>query len=223
MHIISKAPFEESARKYPNDALALQALYRVIKETDFSTPEEMRTAFPNLDNFRYRNKWYVLDVGGNNLRVIAYINFDTLLQREQRMTANAARAVKATRELVNAVPFLGGSDSEDDYREALELVEYLIEEDDTNPLIDFLASRIAEYENNNEKFAEFDKAVAAMPVGVALLRTLIDQHNLTYADLKNEIGSKSLVSQILSGQRSLTISHIKALSARFGVKPEWFL
>ena len=28
------------------------------------------------------------------------------------MTANAARAVKATRELVNAVPFLGGSDSE---------------------------------------------------------------------------------------------------------------
>ncbi|MCV5721023.1 transcriptional regulator, partial [Escherichia coli] len=27
------------------------------------------------------------------------------------MTANAARAVKATRELVNAVPFLGGSDS----------------------------------------------------------------------------------------------------------------
>lgn len=148
---------------------------------------------------------------------------DTILQREQRMTANAARAVKATRELVNAVPFLGGSDSEDDYREALELVEYLIEEDDTNPLIDFLASRIAEYENNNEKFAEFDKAVAAMPVGVALLRTLIDQHNLTYADLKNEIGSKSLVSQILSGQRSLTISHIKALSARFGVKPEWFL
>ncbi|MCM5292861.1 cytoplasmic protein, partial [Escherichia coli] len=52
MHIISKAPFEESARKYPNDALAHQALYRVIKETDFSTPEEMRTAFPNLDNFR---------------------------------------------------------------------------------------------------------------------------------------------------------------------------
>ncbi|MCR3953997.1 type II toxin-antitoxin system HigB family toxin, partial [Aeromonas hydrophila] len=35
----------------------------------------MRTAFPNLDNFKYRNKWYVLDVGGNNLRVIAYINF----------------------------------------------------------------------------------------------------------------------------------------------------
>src|SRR5699024_9613962 len=100
------------------------------------------------------------------------------------MTANAARAVKATRELVNAVPFLGRSDSEDDYREALELVECWIEEEDTNPLSDVLASRIAEYENDHEKFEEFDEAVAAMPVGMALLRTLIDQHNLTYADLK---------------------------------------
>lgn len=99
----------------------------------------------------------------------------------------------------------------------------MIEEDDTNPLIDFLTSRIAEYENNNEKFAEFDKAVAAMPVGVALLRTLIDQHNLTYADLKNEIGSKSPGQPDLVWTTILTISHIKALSARFGVKPEWFL
>ena len=97
--------------------------------------------------------------------------------------------------------------AESDYREALALVDYLIEND----------------EDNSERVAEFNKAVAEMPVGVALLRTLIDQHKLSYADLKEEIGSKSLVSQILSGQRSVTIAHIKALSARFGVKPEWFL
>lgn len=108
-------------------------------------------------------------------------------------------------------------------KQRLQLVDYLIENDDENPLIDFLASKIADYEDNSERFAEFNKAVAEMPVGVALLRTLIDQHKLTYADLKEEIGSNSLVSQILSGQRSLTIAHIKALSARFGVKPEWFL
>lgn len=70
MHIISKAPFEECARKYPNDALALHSLYRVIKETDFSTPEEMRTAFPNLDNFKYRNKWYVLMSAGTILGLL---------------------------------------------------------------------------------------------------------------------------------------------------------
>lgn len=138
------------------------------------------------------------------------------------MITNAAKAIEATRQLVAAVPFLGDSTSESDYREALALVDYLIANDDENPLIGLLASKIADYEDNNERFAEFNKAVAETPVGVALLRTLIDQHKLSYADLKEEIGSKSLVSQILSGQRSLTIAHIKALSARFGVKPEWF-
>ncbi|EHK0699973.1 helix-turn-helix domain-containing protein [Salmonella enterica] len=139
------------------------------------------------------------------------------------MIADTTKAIEATKQLVAAVPLLGGSTSEKDYRDALALVDYLIDHDDENPLIDFLAAKIADYEDNSERFAEFNKDVAEMPVGVALLRTLIDQHKLAYSDLKNEIGSKSLVSQILSGQRSLTISHIKALSDRFGVKPQWFL
>ncbi|EBU3153474.1 helix-turn-helix domain-containing protein [Salmonella enterica] len=139
------------------------------------------------------------------------------------MIANTAKAIEATKALVAAVPFLGGSASEKDYRDALALVDYLIENDDENPLIDFLAGKIAEYEDNSEQFAEFNKSVAEIPVGISLLRTLIDQYKLSYSDLKDEIGSKSLVSQILSGQRSLTITHIKALSVRFGVKPEWFL
>ncbi|EBW6765648.1 transcriptional regulator [Salmonella enterica subsp. enterica serovar Saintpaul] len=138
------------------------------------------------------------------------------------MITDTAKAIEATKALVAAVPFLGGSASEKDYRDALALVDYLIENDDENPLIDFLASKIAEYEDNSEQFAEFNRNIAEMPVGVALLRTLIDQYKLSYSDLKEEIGSKSLVSQILSGQRSLTIAHIKALSSRFGVKPEWF-
>ncbi|EKY3200544.1 helix-turn-helix domain-containing protein [Cronobacter turicensis] len=139
------------------------------------------------------------------------------------MIADTTKAIEATKQLVAAVPLLGGSSSEKDYRDALALVDYLIDHDDENPLIDILAAKIADYEDNSERFAEFNKEVGEMPVGVALLRTLIDQHKLSYADLKQEIGSKSLVSQILSGQRSLTISHIKALSARFGVKPQWFL
>lgn len=75
MHVISKEPFEEAVRRYPNDSLAIKALYRLVRENDFISPVELRSAVPSLDNFRYRNKWWVLDVGGNNLRVIAYINF----------------------------------------------------------------------------------------------------------------------------------------------------
>ena len=38
-------------------------------------PEELRAVFPSLDNFKYNDRWWVLDVGGNNLRVLAFIQF----------------------------------------------------------------------------------------------------------------------------------------------------
>lgn len=129
------------------------------------------------------------------------------------MTTDTVKAIEATKQLAAAVPFLGGSSFDSDYRKAMKLVNYLIENDDENLLIDFLASKIAVYECNTPGFAEFNEAIAKLPDSVALLRTLIDQPRLTYSDLEDKIGSKSLVSQILSGQRSLTITHIKALSA----------
>lgn len=49
-----------------------------------------------------------------------------------------------------------------------------MENDNENPLTDFLASKIAGYEDNSDRFVEFNSAIAEMPVGVALLRTLID-------------------------------------------------
>ncbi|MCP9270195.1 helix-turn-helix domain-containing protein [Xenorhabdus sp. XENO-1] len=139
------------------------------------------------------------------------------------MIREPTKAIQATTDLIAAVPFLGNSSSENDYRDALAMVDYFIENDDESPLIDILAAKIAEYENNNERFAEFNKAVEDMPTGVAALRVLMDQHGLSYSDLQEEIGSKSLISQILSGKRSLTITHIKALSERFNVRPEIFL
>ena len=75
MHIISRDPFEDAARKYPNDAASLIAAYRLLKENEFESPAELRKLFPNLDNFKYRNKWWVINIGGNNLRMISYINF----------------------------------------------------------------------------------------------------------------------------------------------------
>ncbi|MCT8342539.1 MULTISPECIES: helix-turn-helix domain-containing protein [Photorhabdus] len=139
------------------------------------------------------------------------------------MIAEPTEALEATKLLVAAVPFLGSSTSEDAYNDALAMVDYLIEHDDENPLIDFLSAKIADYENSNERFAAFNKAVDDMPTGVAALRVLMDQHGLSYSDLKEEIGSKSLISQIFSGTRSLTIAHIKALSKRFNVRPDLFL
>ncbi len=75
MHIISKRPFVNAARDYPNQRGALDAVYRRIKKGKYNSPEEMRRVFPSLDNFKYKKKWWVIDIAGNHLRMIAYIHF----------------------------------------------------------------------------------------------------------------------------------------------------
>ncbi|HFI5336348.1 TPA: type II toxin-antitoxin system HigA family antitoxin [Serratia liquefaciens] len=132
-------------------------------------------------------------------------------------------ALKATHELLRAIPLLGGSTSPQDYRDALALVEHLLETDEHHPLIDVLAAKIVEYEDNSPDFAEFNQRIAQLPQGVAALSVLMEQYGLSQSDFENEIGKKSLVSQILSGKRSLTIPHIMALAKRFNLPPALFL
>lgn len=57
--------------------------------------------------------------------------------------------------------------------------------------------------------------------GAQILRFLMEQHDLNQNQLP-EIGRQSVVSEILAGKRSLTVSHIRNLSARFGISPAAF-
>ena len=75
MNVISRKPFNDAAQQYPNDRAALIETYKVLKKIDFQTPDELRAVFPSLDNFKYKDRWWVLDVGGNNLRLILFIQF----------------------------------------------------------------------------------------------------------------------------------------------------
>lgn len=75
MHIISKRPFNEAALKYPNQGPALLDIYKVLRKAKFTSPNEMKKVFPSLDNFKYKDKWWVVDIGGNHLRMIAFIQF----------------------------------------------------------------------------------------------------------------------------------------------------
>ncbi|MGL4446336.1 MAG: type II toxin-antitoxin system HigB family toxin [Aeromonas sp.] len=75
MHVISRKPFNDAAKLYPNDSEALVHVYSTLRGGDFSTPSELKKVFPSLDNFKYRDKWWVIDIGGNNLRLIAFIEF----------------------------------------------------------------------------------------------------------------------------------------------------
>lgn len=75
MHVISKKPFVEAANVFHNARNALLNTYSTLEKGHFTTPEVMRNVFPSLDNFKYRDKWWVLDIAGNHLRMIAAIEF----------------------------------------------------------------------------------------------------------------------------------------------------
>lgn len=113
------------------------------------------------------------------------------------------------------------------YEEALELVETLLEEaedspdDPLNAIIKMLSHAIETYENEDEDLMAFEKRAKDQPTDRAMLRLLMDQHGLGTADLP-EIGSKSMVSRVLSGKRSLSKKHIQALAERFDINPGLF-
>ena len=70
----------EAAKKYPNHAAAIEQAYLVLRKGVFHSPGMLKKIFPSLDNFKYKKKWWVIDLGGNNLRLIAFIEF-----RDNRM------------------------------------------------------------------------------------------------------------------------------------------
>ena len=57
---------------------------------------------------------------------------------------------------------------------------------------------------------------------VEVLRFLMEQHGLKQKDLADVFGTRSIVSEVLSGKRKLNREHIERLSERFHVSPEVF-
>ena len=126
-------------------------------------------------------------------------------------------------EIETVMPWITGIHSESEYNELIEFMDELVEDPEKNAvLIDLIFPVIERYEEQSERFSVFNQRIDSLDAGVAMLRVIIDQHHLTLSDFP-EIGKKSLMSQILKGHRSLTLSHIKALSTRFGVPVEMFV
>ncbi len=112
--------------------------------------------------------------------------------------------------------------NEADYAQALALMDELIEDyDNQKPLIDMLSASIARWEDKSPEFKSFNERIEKLDSGVATLKVIMEQHKLGVADLP-EIGSKSLVSRIINGERRLTRNHIEALSKRFNINPALF-
>lgn len=126
------------------------------------------------------------------------------------------------RELQSLAPVkLRAIDSERHYRAMTNFMNELLEkigDRDSHPLMGMLevvTTFVRNYEENNVDIP------AAKPS--AVLRFLMEQHDLRQADLAELFGTQSNVSEALNDKREINARQAKALAKRFGVSPAVFI
>ena len=110
--------------------------------------------------------------------------------------------------------------SEKEYNSLVEILDILVDEVGNNqnhklaPVMETIGNLIENYEDQKYKVKE------SSPVDT--LKYLMHEHDLNQSDLK-EIGSQGVVSEILTGKRTLNIEQIKKISNKFNVSPLVFI
>lgn len=102
----------------------------------------------------------------------------------------------------------------------LAVVEQLMKKGDKltaeeGELLELLAKLIADFEAKHYLIKE--------PSPLEMLRHLMEARGLTAKDLWAVLGSKGVTSEVLSGKRGLSKTHIKKLAAFFNVSTELFI
>lgn len=116
--------------------------------------------------------------------------------------------------MVNVSPIRTEADYEAALTRAAELMDALAgtpEEDE----LDVLADLIEAYEDRHFPIGDPD------PIGA--LEFFMDQQDLSRADLIPYIGSRTKVSEVLSGKRSITMSMARALHEHLGIPADMLL
>jgi HTH-type transcriptional regulator/antitoxin HigA len=123
--------------------------------------------------------------------------------------------------LRKSVPHFGPIRNERHYKSMNALMEHLLEEvgeDEDHQLADLLdivSTLVEDYEARNSPLAD------ARPRDA--LKFLMERHGLKQSDLKKEIGSQGVVSEILAGDREINVRQARALAKRFSVSPAVFV
>jgi HTH-type transcriptional regulator/antitoxin HigA len=121
--------------------------------------------------------------------------------------------------------FIHHIETDTDYQKALTVIDELTDGQTLDAveqtLLDTLCDTVGRYEDHAPQFTAFNAGVAAL-TDIDLIKALMLQNKLTGADLP-EIGDKTVVSRILSGQRKMTVEMIARLAARFHVDPGVFV
>ena len=110
--------------------------------------------------------------------------------------------------------------SEEEYEQMLAEVEALMEKGDgrspeQDALLDLMALLVQDYEEKHYPLPQAEPR--------EMLAYLIEERGLKASDLWEVVGSKSRVSEILSGKRSISREQSKRLAAFFRVPVDLFL
>lgn len=134
-----------------------------------------------------------------------------------------AEVTRMAGSIATQLPILAGISTAAQHQQALDLMDQLIEQYDENLIIiEALGNAITRYEDESLRFEAFNNKQDDLDPAVATLKVLMEQHKLNTTDFENEIGKKSMVSQVLAGKRNLTREHIEKLVERFGISPALF-
>ena len=108
-------------------------------------------------------------------------------------------------------------DSDAELSRARELVEKLMASDDAADIarLEAQARLIAAYEER--------KWPRRVPGTAEIVRYLMDQYGLTRADMVPILGTASRVSEVLRGKKSLSMTMVQRLRARFSVPADVLL
>jgi mRNA interferase HigB len=74
MHIITRRRIIEAEQTHPDCASALRGWFQIMSNATFTNFAELKSAFNSVDKV---GSVYVFNVGGNKLRLVAAIHFNT--------------------------------------------------------------------------------------------------------------------------------------------------
>ena len=135
----------------------------------------------------------------------------------QRKALNESRLDEATTHLGKCLPCITTIPSDHDYMFALKLLETLSQDPNACPLKEHLLVMIVQrYEEHSSRFSAYSRVGKSKSPELSMVKKIIHDFVLSLDELA-EIGKKHFVERVLKGERPLTLTHIKALSARFNI------
>lgn len=90
MHIITHTRIVDAQVAHPTCATALDQWYRLTKRAAWRSFAEVRATFPAVDKAGDK---FVFDIGGNKLRLLAAIHFNTGLAGKRTINLRQAKAL----------------------------------------------------------------------------------------------------------------------------------